>query len=765
MQLKNYFKQKSEKCNLQKRCDWLLLLLFIISSIIGCKPEKESAKKLQVDKFLKVVEKTPVENNDFPQLVDSLYKISKQIGYKEGVAKSLSFKANYLSAKGHTEEALKKYQHAAKINSQTKDLLQLGDDYNNVGRMYFRLKERAKAINAFKQAAEIRTISKDSSGLGSSLNNIGFLYWQVSDYDSAVYYFEKALEIRNKLSNKEFRATTYNNLGTVFFNWSLYDKALDHYLHSFELQREVGNNNGIAVSLCNIGLVYKETAQNEKAIEYYRESLPYAFASNSLQTVGYAYSCFGAAYSSLNKDSSLYYFRKSLQAYKEGKNNDGEILALQGIGNYYLDVKELKSAKIYFTEMLRLAIKENISMRIAEAYKNLGEIALLENNLEVAREYFEKSIDIGERSSLKMVLMDSYGSLSKIYERTGKIDKALTALKAYNDYHQQIENEGMQKRLLDLKNKSEYEKYQGNLQQQQYENEKQKIYLVVTISALVLLLVVAVLLFRLNNRREKVNLLLQGKNELIEGQSKEINLKNIELLELNEAKEKLFSIIAHDLRSPFNSLINIATLLKEDYAILSDEEKLDYITHLEETAIKTHELVENLLNLSASHTGRIDFNPERVELQGTVEKIIKMSSSQAMKKEISLRNIIANDEAVLADRSMVEIIIRNLINNAIKYCNKGGKVVVSSYRVGEKLNIEIEDNGIGMDDPTKVNIFNINVVRSTKGTNGEKGTGLGLGLCKEFVEKHGGDIRVESEVGKGSKFIFSLPLEVIAAKQ
>ncbi|MDP3149064.1 MAG: tetratricopeptide repeat protein [Ignavibacteria bacterium] len=745
---------------MQNICIWFIALLILFLTVSGCKPGKESAKELQIKKIVKIVEATPVENESFTQLIDSLYNLSNKIGYKEGVAKSLSFKANYFSSKGQTEEALKKYQEAIKVSLQTKNLLQLGDDYNNIGRMYFRLKEREKAIAAFKDAVEIRIKSKDSSGLGSSLNNIGFLFWQVSDYDSAVYYFEKALEIRNKLHNKEYSATTYNNLGTVFFNWSLYDKALDHYLHSFELQREIGNNNGIALSLCNIGLVYKETAQNEKAIEYYRESLPYAFAANSSQTVGYAYSCFGAAYSTLNKDSSLYYFRKSLAAYKEVKNNDGEILALQGIGNYYLDLKEIKSAKIYFTEMLTLAFKENISMRIAEAYKNLGEIALLENHLEKAQDYFKKSIAIGEKSSLKVILKDSYSSLSTIYEKRGKIGEALIALKAYNDYRQQIENEGMQKRLTDLKNKSEYEKYQRNLQTQKYENEKQKIYLIVTITAIIFLFVVAVVLFRMNNRRKKVNLLLHEKNRLIEGQSKEINLKNVELLELNEAKEKLFSIIAHDLRSPFNTLINIVTVLKEDFEILTDEEKMDYISHLEETAIKTYELVENLLNLSVSHTGRLAYNPARLEIAEVVDKIIYMSKTQAAKKEIQITNKIDKEVTAVADQSMLEIIIRNLVNNAIKYCNVGGRVEVASYEDGEKLNISVEDNGIGMDEATTAHIFNINVIRSKKGTSGEKGTGLGLGLCKEFVEKNGGKIWVESEVSKGSKFIFTLPKEV-----
>ena len=709
--------------------------------------------------LLQELEKKEVSVDGYLGLTDSLYKLSNLSNYQKGIAKSYFFKGKFFSANGKNIEALDNFNLAVKLSKQTNDLIDIGDAYYNLGDTYLNLKKRSEAIAALKQSALIRTSSNDSTGLGSSFNFIGYIYWIISDYDSAVYFFDKALAIRNKLPNLANRATTYNNLGTVYYNWSLYDKALDHYLRSLIIQKELVNNSGIARCLCNIGLVYTETAQSEKAIEYYRESLPYANASKQVQTIGYAYNCLGTAFSGLNKDSALFYLKKSLEVYQSGNDTVGLALANQGIGNFYLDIKDSKNAKIYFAQMLNIALSENIPMRVARAYKGLGQAYLLENDLITAKENFEKSIVIGEKSSIKFILRDASGSLAEIYDRLGQTNKAFAALKDYNKYKQDIEDEGMQKRLMDLKNKSEYERFQRDIQEQHYQNEKQRIYLIATITAIFFLLAIAVMLFRMNNKRKKVNVLLQEKNILIEGQSEEINLKNIELLELNEAKEKLFSIIAHDLRSPFNTLINLGTLLKEDYEILTDEEIIDYLTHLEETAIKTYELVENLLNLSASHTGRIDFNPARLEIAEVVDKIIYMSKTQAIKKEIELTNSIGKEVSAVADQSMFEIIIRNLVNNAIKYCNIGGRIEVASYQDGEKLNISVEDNGIGMDEGTKSHIFNINVIRSKRGTGGEKGTGLGLGLCKEFVEKNGGKIWVESEVSKGSKFVFSLPVK------
>jgi signal transduction histidine kinase len=731
----------------------------LIIPFFGCEKTKKPDQKKYAETFLKVVEQTPVDANGYLQLVDSLYKISKQIDYKKGITKSISLKGNYFYSKGRFDEALGKYSEAVKVSEQLNDQYALGDAYYNIGSTYFDLKKREEAIVALKRSIVIRTASNDSVGLGSSLNFTGYVYWLISNYDSAVYYFEKALVIRNKLPNKMHRATTYNNLGTVFYNWSLYDKALDHYLRSLELQKEEKNNNGVARCLCNIGLVFNETAQNEKAIEYYRESLPYANASKLVQTIGYVYNCLGTAFSPVNKDSALFYLKKSLDIYQAGNDTIGTALAYQGLGNFYLDIKDWKNAKIYFTQMLKIAISENIPMRIARAYKGLGQTFLLGNNLVEAQENFEKSVVIGEKSSIKFILRDAFANLAEIYERQGKTDKALAAMKQYNEYNLQIENEGMQKRLLDLKNKSEYDKYRRSLDVQKYENEKQKIYLAVTISAILFLLIIAIILFRMNNKRKKINLLLQEKNLLIEGQSKEIKLKNVELLELNEAKEKLFSIIAHDLRSPFNTLINIAIMLKEDYHEFSDDERLEYITAFEETAIKTFELVENLLNLSASRTGRISFNPVIVETAKIADKIINLCIPQANKKEIKLLNTIDKNSTAFVDPSMLEIIIRNLMNNAIKYCKTGGRVELSAYKEDQKLFIAVHDNGIGMDDATQENIFNINVIHSKMGTGGERGTGLGLGLCKEFVEKNGGRIWVESELDKGSKFVFSVPSE------
>jgi len=736
---------------------FLRLLLIFVGVVFGsgCRTTQES-NKTEVESLIKNLVNTPLSNKEYPILIDSLYKISLKKNYTPGIIKSFSLKGNYFLEKANYTEALNNFQAAVRYGKSSNNIFELGENYNNVGRTYFRVKDREKAIDAFKQAVIYRTQSKDSTGLGSSLNNVGFLYWQTSEYDSAIAYFERALEIRKKLSNKEFLATTYNNLGTIFFNWTLFDRALDYYLHSLELQREIGNTNGIALSLCNIGLVFKETAQDERAIEYYKESLPYAKKSEQLKTLGYVLSCLGAAYEKTNQDSAYIFFKQSYDTYKKENNYDGEILALLGVGRYYLNTKNIEAAESHFTEMLALSQKENIAMRVAESYYYLGEISLRKNDFASAEKDLSKSIQLAEKINLKLVLRNSYLSLSGVYEKKGLLKEAVAALKSHNQFSDEIENEGMQKRLMDLKNKAEYEKYQRNLQLQKYENEKQKILLVGSMIVIVLLVLVAIVLVETNRRRKKTNQLLNEKNVLIEGQSSEIKEKNIELQDLNNAKEKLFSIIAHDLRSPFNTLINLTTMIKEDYNDLPDEQKLIYISHIEDTALKTYDLVENLLSLSTSRIGRLDYQPSEIELSSLAERVFTHIGNQAAEKSLTIHSEISQGLKVYGDKAMLEIVLRNLISNAIKYSHSGGVIEIKSKIKGENVNLMVRDYGIGMDKETQTNIFNSNIVHSKKGTRGEKGTGLGLGLCKEFIEKHCGTIWVESAPGQGSLFTFSV---------
>ncbi|MBK7867736.1 MAG: HAMP domain-containing histidine kinase [Ignavibacteriales bacterium] len=356
-----------------------------------------------------------------------------------------------------------------------------------------------------------------------------------------------------------------------------------------------------------------------------------------------------------------------------------------------------------------------------------------------------------------MLLRDVSELMSEIFERLGDKDSALIALRVHLKYAQEIQGEEMSRRLIGLKNKFQFEKYELDLQKQMYENKTQRMTILAAVLMLVLFIIIVLLLSRVNNRMKRTNNLLNEQNELIEGQSKDLGVINQQLVESNDAKDKLFSIISHDLRSPFQGLLGITNILKEDFYELTNDEKLQLISGLEETGRKTFELLENLLNLSASRMGKLAFDPVEVDVSEIVNNTLYLHTEQATGKKISLVSNISDSRFVLADRNMLEIIFRNLLTNAIKYTHEEGEIFVDSCDSDGFVCFSIKDNGVGMDKETKANIFNINAVRSQRGTRGEKGTGLGIGLCKEFIEKHNGLIEIESESGVGTTFRIKLP--------
>jgi len=231
-----------------------------------------------------------------------------------------------------------------------------------------------------------------------------------------------------------------------------------------------------------------------------------------------------------------------------------------------------------------------------------------------------------------------------------------------------------------------------------------------------------------------------------------------ELKDLNATKDKFFSIISHDLKGPFNSILGFSELLLEnwkEYDELTMEKSLQTISR---ASRQTFELLENLLLWSRTQSGRLEFQPEVIDLQNKVEENIRLLEMQAQKKNIQLFSTINHHPGIVADNNMLDTILRNLLTNAIKFTPHGGRISVSDTHKGDHIAISITDTGIGIAAENLENIFKIDNKTSTLGTDREKGSGIGLILCKEFIEKHGGNIRVESEPGKGSRFTFTLPL-------
>jgi PAS domain S-box-containing protein len=268
-------------------------------------------------------------------------------------------------------------------------------------------------------------------------------------------------------------------------------------------------------------------------------------------------------------------------------------------------------------------------------------------------------------------------------------------------------------------------------------------------------------LFWFEGRSAPLDAIIEGKKNIVFVARDITQRKNNEkaLKELVATKDKFFSIIAHDLKNPFNALLGISEMLYLNQNELDIVQIKELGKMINESSRNAFELLENLLQWSRSQTGQLNFRPKEHILHELVDQSTKIIETQAFNKNISIINNISNDTIIFADGNLLKTIIRNLVSNSIKYTNPNGTVIISSETYDAIAKVIVEDNGIGIQPDILEKLFKIDLKYSTIGTANEKGTGLGLILCKEFAEMHNGEIFVESQVGEGSRFVVELPMK------
>lgn len=261
------------------------------------------------------------------------------------------------------------------------------------------------------------------------------------------------------------------------------------------------------------------------------------------------------------------------------------------------------------------------------------------------------------------------------------------------------------------------------------------------------------------NQVDETRLLLEKKNKELETLNERLTKSEQELKELNESKDKFMSVISHDLRSPFHSLLSSAELLSNEANTLSTEEIKLFSKNIFDISKRIFDLLENLLMWSRSQLGKIAPEFQKIKTKQLLDKVLFLMNANIQKKDIVLIINIKEDFEIYVDINMMFSVFQNLLSNAIKFTPNGGTIIVEANKSKEHCIIKIEDSGVGISQEKLKNLFSISGVKSTPGTNHEKGSGLGLVLCKEFVEKNKGEIWVESEVNKGTKFYIKLPLQ------
>ncbi|MBL7972755.1 MAG: tetratricopeptide repeat-containing sensor histidine kinase, partial [Prolixibacteraceae bacterium] len=355
-----------------------------------------------------------------------------------------------------------------------------------------------------------------------------------------------------------------------------------------------------------------------------------------------------------------------------------------------------------------------------------------------------------------------YGKLSKTYELMGDYKSALKYHTFFAQYSDSLNKKEKYEQLINVEKKYETEKKENEIIQLQAKQEltdvqlrknKQLKQLAFITASLLLIFAFFVLMKYLD--KLKSNQLLKLKNQQIEESEQELR-------RLNAAKNKFFSIIAHDLKNPLHNVMGYSYLLSKDYDNFSEKERKKFAADINQSTNNIFRLLQNLLEWAKTQTGALNFSPMEIEFKRILENSFSVLRPLAQQKSIEVKFSLTDDLKLYADPQMIETVLRNLINNAIKFTPENGSIEISAQSAGDYVRVNITDSGIGIAGEDVENLFRIDSKVKRKGTNNEDGSGLGLIICKEFIDKNNGTISVTSTPGEGSSFSFTLPAKAIA---
>jgi signal transduction histidine kinase len=420
------------------------------------------------------------------------------------------------------------------------------------------------------------------------------------------------------------------------------------------------------------------------------------------------------------------------------------------IGLVHAELAQNDSAEFYIhkaTEILE-ALGDRYPIAVYQTY--MADIYRDKQEWERAFEYAHNSLKISEEDGLKEQIRDASLKLSELYHDIGEFEKAYDYQSQYIAFRDSINNEDVIRKMADLRTEYEVSKKQTevDLLEQRRENERWVMFSLA--SVLGFISVVAFFTFRNNLARKKTNVLLSA-------QKNKIEIQNDKLEGLVKMKDKFFGIISHDLRSPVNSLNGIAQLLKH-YVKTKNTDEIEQLSGLIDKSVENLSvLLDNLLNWALSQQGALPYDPKNIPFNPLISNVVEVFKNAALAKSIEIIVEVEEGLRIFADEDSVHALLRNILNNSLKFTTVNGRIEIMAKSGPNCVEINITDNGIGMNDYQLRNLFKVNKKKVNKGTMGEKGSGLGMLLCKEIVKLNKGKINAESEQGGGTKIILELP--------
>ena len=564
-----------------------------------------------------------------------------------------------------------------------------------------------KALKYANEALALAKRTKNEPGRANALHNIGMINWYQGDYEQSSTFFYEALNIREALGDSIGLARSFNNIGHLYFRQKDYEKAIEFYNSSLKIREVLKDSIGLVYSLNSIGEVY---SQQEDAL-------------------------------------ALNYFQNAVNLAEKLGDQRGTAFAYSRLGEYYLSKQELQKALALFEKVLTITNPDENKFSSSQNLNNLAKVYFQQNKPEKAIIHALQSLKLANELEALELETDATALLAQAYASVGDFKNAYSFKTQNESYQMDIFNAESEKAINEIQIKYESEKQKSDLLNQVLQEEKKvnRLQTVLYISILVFSLILAALLGMRYKTLKNINKLLQEKQ-------KEIEQSNESLRHSNAALEQFAYIASHDLKEPLRTIGNYTTLLIRRTNTSNDPEVKEFAQYIVGNVKQMYQLLEDLLAYSKITKGS-QRPKEEVNLNVTVQSVINAIDHLVKKSNASIQ--VAPLPTVKAIPSQMAQLFQNIIVNSIKF-NENEPIVDISYE--KELNqhhIKIKDNGIGIEPEFHGKIFHI-FKRLHKPK--YQGTGIGLAICDKIIQQHKGRVWVESEIGQGSTFHFTLPV-------
>ncbi len=602
--------------------------------------------------------------------------------------------------------------------------------------------------------------SKTAEKKAKALNYLGVVHRNKGEYSYALGLYEQALKSATKTGDQVQIAYSYNNIGGIYTLTNSYPEAIEAIEKAKKIFTKLGNKKGIGYAAINLGNLYRHLKNYSESLIYFEEAQKIKKELNDSVGSTIVKQLVADIYKQQGKiDQAAQLFQVLKQENIHNKDLKGQAIVTNELAKIKLEKGSYEQALKLFTEAENINRKIENKQGLSYNTINIGLANIHLNHLKLAKRNIDEGLELGSELGDKRTLLKAYSALTQLYTKEKSWKKAFEAQSKYIKTYDELYNFNQSAQISSIRNKYKNEnrfiKQQldeaknKKLEQENKFAKKQAKILSYSGGLLFILLLILLFFFYLYRKNAKNN---ERSNTLLSQQ-------NFDLKEANTTKEKFLSIIGHDLKNPFNSVLGLSNLLIDQWKSLEEEERFQISNEINHSSQSIYELLDNLLIWSRTQTENTIIHPTTFDINESINQIFEIFKNQANFKKINVRLNISGKKMVYADPNMIQTVIRNLFSNALKFTHSGGQIIISTQQKADMVEFSISDNGKGILPDDLKKIFEDKGLKASKGTANETGSGLGLLLAKDFIVRNKGLIWVESKSNKGSQFTFNLPLK------